>query len=153
VKNLHIPTILVTLGLVGLVAILSAQNKVAAPSVQVSNPLGVPGWVPSGVWIARFGLDPTLGSPMYSDYKVPKDHFALIMSSTGAQYNGSYRGSIKLDEGAGFYRLTGELSGAGVFTPGIVVDEGVVIRASQDFSNGATSDDYMFTLHGYVIPK
>ncbi len=143
-KKIHLPTILVTLGLVGLVAILSGQNMVAAPSVQVSNPLGVPGWVPTDVWMARWGYDPSIGTETYQDYTVPTGHFALVRTlSSDDNSNDVY---VQIDEGAGFFDLTGiGDQGGGNFDPGIVVDEGVTIRAR--------TSAYPATVHGYLIPK
>ena len=146
-KNLHIPTILVTLGLVGLVAILSGQNMVGSPRVTVHNPLGVPGWVPSGVWMARNGYDPSTGTNTYQDYTVPAGHFALARSITG-----QYAAYVQADDGSGsgFITIAGvsgkELtsgSSSASLEPGIFFDEGTVIRASSALS----------TVHGYLIPK
>ena len=122
-KNLHIPTILVTLGLVGLVAILSGQNMVAAPSVQVSNPLGVPGWVPSGVWMAAYQYHPAFGST-YQDYTVPAGHFALVRTGSGFTTYNSFSttlGVVTVDDGTGFKNLTGWQSSGGDFDPGIEI--------------------------------
>jgi hypothetical protein len=142
-KNIHFPTILVTLGLVGLVAILSGQNMVGSPSVQVSNPLGVPGWVPSGVWMARHWQDNT-GADTFEDYTVPFGHFALIRASS-CKSSGT---NVHLDDGSGlgfqdfftWYR-------GGNIDPGVVVDEGTVIRieGGSQYSPAA--------LTGYLIPK
>jgi len=145
-KNIHFPTILVTLGLVGLVAILSGQNMVAAPSVQVSNPLGVPGWVPTDVWMARFGYDPSTGTYTYQDYTVPTGHFALVTSNTG--YRDEYCG-IQVDEGSGFYFLTSRFSSAANYEPGIVLDEGTVVRANAQY----TTANHAYVVTGYLIPK
>ena len=142
-KNLHIPTILVTLGLVGLVAILSGQNMVGSPRVTVHNPLGVPGWVPSDVWMARFGIDPATGSWTYQDYTVPAGHFALIKSM--ARNSGGFSNGL-VDSGSGFLAITGGGNSGATFEPGIVVDEGATIRVD-------TSASYAVTLHGYLIPK
>jgi hypothetical protein len=141
-KQIHCPTILVTLGLVGLVALLSAQNPVGAHrSVQVSNPLGVPGWVPSGVWMARRGYDPSTGTNTYQDYTVPTGHFALIRTISGR----GDTSSVSIDEGAGFFDLATMGYGGGDLDPGIVVDEGVIIRAQ--------TVNQPVTVHGYLIPK
>jgi len=142
-KHLHIPTILVTLGLVGLVAILSGQSTVGTPRVVVHNPLGVPGWVPSGTWMARYGFDPATGSNTYQDYTVPAGHFALIRTMT-AWANGTHR--LQIDEGNGFYDLSGLGYAGGDFDPGIVVDQGVTIRAKP-------ASGELITVHGYLIPK
>ncbi len=147
-KKIHLPTILVTLGLVGLVAILSGQNMVAAPSVQVSNPLGVPGWVPTDVWMARYGYDPSTGTNTYQDYTVPTGHFALITSFTSRKYHqGQLYSGVRIDEGTGFYDLVNSEAPGGDISPGIVVDEGTVIRA---WSAGS---GYENVVVGYLIPK
>jgi len=140
-KNLHIPTILVTLGLVGLVAILSGQSTVGTPRVVVHNPLGVPGWVPSDVWMARYGHDPATGTNTFQDYTVPAGHFALVLSVS--DYD-STNGKVLLDEGGGFYALAGSGYAGGDLEPGIVVDEGCTLRASGKDPA---------TVHGYLIPK
>jgi len=141
-KNIHFPTILVTLGLVGLVAILSGQNMVGSPRVTVHNPLGVPGWVPSDVWMARYWNDPVTGWT-YQDYTVPTGHFALVRTATSI--NDAWN-RVQIDEGSGFFDLTGLGYAGGDFDPGIVVDEGVIIRA-------VPNNNYTMTVHGYLIPK
>jgi len=143
-KHLHIPTILVTLGLVGLVAILSGQSTVGTPRVVVHNPLGVPGWVPSDVWMARHGFDPATGTVTDQDYTVPAGHFALV-SSLSSTYS-SAGATVSIDTGTGFYALAGMGYAGGEFDPGIKVDEGATIRAS-----GPGSD--VHTVTGYLIPK
>ena len=149
-KNLHIPTILVTLGLVGLVAILSGQNMVGTPRVVVHNPLGVPGWVPSDVWMASF--ESKSGTTTYQDYTVPAGHFALVRSASGfiGWAGVEPDGSVSVDDGSGFSALTGWDIAGGDFDPGIVVDEGSVIRVSMTTGSTKTT---VATVHGYLIPK
>jgi len=146
-KKIHLPTILVTLGLVGLVAILSGQNIVGSPRVTVNNPLGVPGWVPTDVWMARKWVDPATGSWTNQDYTVPTGHFALITSFTSRSYSGDNLSGIALDEGAGFVTLVNTRAAGGDLTPGVVVDEGTVIRAMSGLFN------YENVVVGYLIPK
>jgi len=142
-KHLHIPTILVTLGLVGLVAILSGQSTVGTPRVVVHNPLGVPGWVPSGVWMASHDFDTGTGAPIYQDYTVPAGHFALVRSMTA---DSNYQHTVQVDIGNGFVDLSGLGYSGNELDPGIVVDEGATIRANA-------RNQQLMTVHGYVIPK
>jgi hypothetical protein len=125
-KNLHIPTILVTLGLVGLVAILSGQNMVGSPRVTVNNPLGVPGWVPSDVWMARYGYDPVKKIWTFQDYTVPAGHFALIRTASAGDLFDNY---VQVNEGNGLVSIAAVEYAGGDFDHGIVVDEGAIIRA------------------------
>ena len=142
-KHLHIPTILVTLGLVGLVAILSGQSTVGTPRVVVHNPLGVPGWVPSDVWMAGALHDQATGTFNYLDYTVPAGHFALLTS--GAAYSA---GSIvQVDTGQGFVDFVGVNSRGSEFTPGVKIDEGTIVRA------GSKSGGSPLVVTGYLIPK
>ena len=135
--KLHVPTALATLGVIGLVAVLSAQSTISSPRVTVDNPLGVPGWVPSDVWMARYGYNQQTGQHDHQDYTVPAGHFALVRTLSGNASGGDFAPHIDVDEGSGFYQLssmgTGSDSygvGGGNFEPGIVIDEGTVIRAN-----------------------
>jgi len=138
-KHLHIPTILVTLGLVGLVAILSGQSTVGTPRVVVHNPLGVPGWVPSDVWMARYGFDPATGTNVYQDFTVPAGHFALVIKAVTQD-----QGYWELDTGSGFLDFASLGYGGNDFDPGIKIDEGATIRAHNRANSIVT---------GYLIPK
>lgn len=144
--RLHPASLLVGAALLaGAIALSSAapQNTlVATPRVTVDNPLGVPGWVPKDVWMARHGWNPQTGQTDYQDYTVPAGHFALVR--TLSTYSDS-RARVQVDEGSGFYDLAGIGYSSGDFDPGIVVDEGAVIRALP--GNSPT------TVHGYLIEK
>ena len=91
--------------------------------------------------MARYGVDPSTGITTYQDYTVPTGHFALVRTLSGM---GSV-GWVAIDEGGGFYDIAARRDGGGNLDLGIVVDEGVTIRAS---GNGEPS-----TVHGYLIPK
>jgi len=102
--------------------------------------------------MARWGYDPAAGTETYQDYAVPAGHFALIGTSDADRLAGTapYSG-IQVDEGSGFYFLTGRGSVGRTFEPGIVVDAGTIIRAhAQSTQSG---QDYAYVVTGYVIPK
>ena len=157
--RLHPASLLVGAGLLASVIALSSaapQNTLTGtPQVTVNNPLGVPGWIPKDVWMARYGWNAQTGQHDYQDYTVPAGHFALVRSITGNAVHpaGPYPPHIDVDEGNGFYQLTSMGSGAnetgvggGNLDPGIVIDEGAVIRANA-------SGPVVVTVHGYLIEK
>jgi len=95
--------------------------------------------------MARRGYDPATGIYTDQDYTVPAGHFALV---TSIMNNSSQDAKLHVNEGNGFYVLAREGEGPALPVPGIVVDEGTVIRADMGSSTATES-----TVHGYVIPK
>ena len=145
--KLHPASLLVGAGLLASVIALSSaapqQTLTGTPRVTVSNPLGIPGWVPKDVWMARFGWNPQTGQSDYQDYTVPPGHFVVVRTASPRQGSTA---SVRVDEGAGFFDLASIGYGGTTFEPGIVVDEGTTIRSGA--STSGTS-----TVHGYLIEK